>query len=125
MILVDTSVWIDHLRSPEPMLSGYLADELVLTHPFVIGEVALGNFKRRALLVELFENLNHVEKAQDEEVLSLIEKRKWFGTGLSLVDCHLLVSLQLSREAALWTRDKRFAELAREMGVVVIAETRH
>jgi predicted nucleic acid-binding protein len=122
MILVDTSVWIDHFRASEPQLVQWIAEDLVLTHPFVIGEISLGNFKRRSSVVEWFQNLGRVDKAEDGEVLALIEAQQLYGTGLGFVDCHLLASLRLTRGTRLWVRDKRLKAAAETIGIVVIAE---
>jgi predicted nucleic acid-binding protein len=125
MILVDTSVWIDHFRSSEPQLVQWIAREIVLTHPFVIGEVSLGNFRRRSSVVEWFQDLARVDKAEDDEVLELIEAQQLYGTGIGFVDCHLLASLRLTRGTRLWARDKRLKAAAETIGVVVIDETQH
>ncbi len=125
MILIDTSVWVDHFRVSEPRLVRWIAEDLVLTHPFVIGEISLGNFKRRSAVVEWFQDLTRVKRADDGEVLKLIESQHLYGTGIGFVDCHLLASLRLTRATRLWTRDKRLNAAAEAMGVIVIAETQH
>lgn len=125
MILVDTSVWIDHFRVSEWQLVQWIAEDLVLTHPFVIGEVSLGNFKRRSSVIEWFQDLTRVDRAEDDEVLELIETHQLYGTGIGFVDCHLLASLRLTRGTRLWTRDKRLKAAGEAMGAAVITETSH
>jgi len=105
MILVDTSVWIDHLRAPNKRLITLLLNNQVLIHPFVIGELACGNLKNRKEIFDLLQKLTQAVEASHEEILTFIENEKLYGKGLSLVDIHLLASTKLSK-AKLWTLDK-------------------
>jgi predicted nucleic acid-binding protein len=114
VILVDTSVWVDHLRKGEEELRNLLNDGLVLTHPFVIGELACGNLKNRDEVLALLAALPKAEVASNEEVLHLVEERKLHGRGLGWVDVHLLAAARLS-QSALWTRDKNLGAIAREL----------
>ncbi|MDP3746457.1 MAG: type II toxin-antitoxin system VapC family toxin [Phenylobacterium sp.] len=117
MILVDTSVWVDHLRSGDPDLAGRLETGEVLSHPFVIGELALGNLAQRATVLEALRNLPQATPASDDEVLGFIEAEALHGLGVGYVDAHLLASARLTRDARLWTRDRRLQEIAARLGV--------
>lgn len=112
MILVDTSVWIDHLRTGEPDLAALLQDGHVLAHPWVTGELALGHLARRSEILGLLGNLPQATAATDVEVLSLIARHQLFGLGIGYVDAHLLAATMLTAGARLWTRDKRLAAVA-------------
>ncbi len=112
MILVDTSVWIDHFRSGDQQLAALLTTNSVLAHHFVIGELALGNLDRPDAVLASLRRLPQAVKAEDDEVLELIRRRKIAGTGIGYVDVHLLASLLLTPDASLWTRDKRLKALA-------------
>jgi predicted nucleic acid-binding protein len=117
VILVDTSVWIEHLRSGDSRLVELLEGRQVLAHPFVVGELALGNIKRRAMILDALGNLPRASVASDDEVLGLIEGRSLFGLGIGYVDVHLLASALLSDDASLWTRDRRLNDVAQRLGV--------
>ena len=112
MILVDTSVWIDHLRRSIPELVDLLENEQVLTHPIVIGELACGQLARREQVLRLLSVLPSCVVATDEEALNLIERRRLMGKGIGYGDVHLLASVLLTADAQLWTHDKRLAEAA-------------
>ncbi len=116
MVLVDTSVWIKHLRERDDRLSGLLNEGLVCCHPFVIGELACGNLKNRAEILSLLQALPSAETAQHEEVLAFIENNDLMGKGLGYIDVHLLASALLS-DVVLWTADNRLAEAASTLGV--------
>ena len=92
MILVDTSIWIDHLRTGDPELGELLRDGQVLAHPWVTGELALGHLSRRSEILGLLQNLPQATVATDDEVLTFRDKRHLFGLGIGYVDAHLLVS---------------------------------
>lgn len=115
MILVDTSVWIDHLRSGERRLYDALEMEQVLVHPFVLGELACGNLKDRRGVLRLLEDLPAAPTATDAEALEFIERRSLMGRGIGYLDVHLLASTALYGTARLWTRDKRLSEAASEL----------
>jgi predicted nucleic acid-binding protein len=112
VILVDTSVWIDHFRRGNRALVEALEREDVLTHPFVIGEIACGELKRRREILELLAALPSAIVASDDEAMGLIERRRLMGKGLGYVDVHLLASAALTHGARLWTLDKRLAPFA-------------
>lgn len=116
MVLADTSVWIAHFRQGQPALAGLLSDGLVLMHPFVVGELALGNLKKRASVLSDLATLSVATRASDAEVMSLIENRRLWGRGLGWMDAHLIASALLSR-CRLWTLDRRLATTASELGL--------
>lgn len=115
MVLVDTSVWIDHLRHGDANLAAALEQGEVLTHPFVIGELACGNLRRRAEIMRLLAELPRAPVASDAEVMEFIERRRLMGRGIGFVDAHLLASVILAGSASLLTTDRRLAALATEL----------
>ena len=117
MILVDTSVWIDHLRGADRGLEHALLTGLILTHPFVIGEIALGQLRERTRLLENLHELPMAVVAADDEVLRLIDRANLFGRGIGYVDAHLLAAARLSGNAALWTRDRLLRDAAQHLGL--------
>ena len=117
MILVDTSVWIDHLRHADVVLTSLLEQGQVVTHPFVIGELAVGNLEPRAPVLNGLRALPEARVARHEEVLQFIEQRRLFGLGIGFVDAHLLASVHLTAGATLWTRDKRLMAVAERLAV--------
>jgi len=117
VILVDTSIWIDHLRIGDSQLTTLLHDGRVLAHPWVIGELALGHLTHRSEILELLHNLPHATAATDAEVLTLIESRHLFGLGIGYVDAHLVAATLLTAGASLWTRDKMLGVVAAKIGL--------
>ena len=117
MILVDTSVWIDHLRQADPRLGALLESADVVTHPMVVGELAMGDIRPRSELLDLLDQLPHCSIATHTEVMALIEAQRLHGKGLGIVDAHLLASAVLTPGTALWTRDKQLAKAAATLGV--------
>ena len=117
MILVDTSVWIDHLRTSNTLLADALEVEAVLAHPFVIGELACGEMKERREVLSLLATLPSSVVATDDEVLLFIENHRLMGKGIGYVDAHLLASITLTDGAQLWTRDKRLGVLAAQLQI--------
>lgn len=117
MILVDTSVWIDHLRSADEELTQLLERGQVMAHPFVIGELALGNLQHRNEVLSALQNLPQVPVATENEVLGFIEQNGLFGAGIGYIDAHLLAATRLAPGAALWTRDKRLLSVSGRLGV--------
>jgi predicted nucleic acid-binding protein len=114
--LVDTSVWIEHLRRGEATLAGLLSSAMVMSHPFVIGELAMGSLKNRREILGLLDNLPVAPVASHDEVLTLVERYRLAGLGLGWIDAHLLASARLA-STRLWTFDRRLAESARALGV--------
>ncbi len=123
MILVDTSIWIDHLRLHDERLARLLNDGQVLTHPFVIGELALGSPSNRNDLLSALHALAQTWVATDAEVLHLIEKEQLFGIGIGYIDAHLLAAVRLTPASVLWTRDKRLLAACTRLGVAFHATT--
>ncbi len=115
MILVDTSVWIDHFRGEDNGLHECLDQGIVLRHPFVIGEIACGNLKNRSCILPMLSNLPAAVEASDGEVITFIEKRSLYGRGIGYIDMHLLASAALTPDARLWTMDIRLKEIAESM----------
>ena len=112
MIVVDTSVWIDHLRRGVSALAEMLERGDVATHPFVIGELACGSLSNRTEILSLLSTLPEVPVATQEEVVVFIERRKFMGRGLGLIDVHLLAAVTMDKNLQLWTRDKRLLAAA-------------
>jgi len=117
MILVDTSVWVDHLRSGDEDLAALLNATQVLMHPFVLGDLACGNLRQRTEVPALLKDLPQATVARDEEVLFFIEHHALMGRGIGYVDTHLLAAVALDGGARLWTRDKCLQTLAGELGM--------
>ncbi len=111
-VLVDTSVWIDFLRSGDSELAGLLNSNRVVIHPMIIGELACGHLKNRKSLMTLWSSLNSLTPASHEEVLYYIEHHRLMGKGIGYIDAHLLASATLAADVKLWTNDKRLARLA-------------
>ncbi len=122
MILVDTSVWVDHLRAGEPALVHLLDHGLVLAHPWVTGELALGHLSQRQDILGLLTGLPSAEIATDAEVLGLIEAEQLYGLGIGYVDAQLLAATRLTADARLWTADKRLAVVARRLRLLADRE---
>jgi predicted nucleic acid-binding protein len=112
VILVDTSVWVDHFRVSEPGLVAILGDEAVLTHPFVVGELACGNIKNRAEILDLIGRLPTPPIGTDAEALELIDRHQLNSKGVGYIAIHLLASTLLMPTARLWTKDRRLASIA-------------
>ena len=112
MILVDTSVWVDHLRRGDAQLVDLLERANVVMHPFVVGEIACGSLRDRLSILELLQDLPAAAVADSAEVLGFIERHVLHGKGIGYVDVHLLASVALTEGAKLWTRDKSLRAVA-------------
>ena len=117
MILVDTSVWIDHLRRPERELLEQLRANTVLTHPVVVGELACGNLPDRTTFLRNMDAMPEIREGTHQEVRDLIESARLMGRGIGLMDAHLLYSVLHQEGALLWTRDERLNRIAQELSV--------
>ena len=117
MILVDTSIWIGHLRVGDEALVGFLENGRVLVHSFVIGELALGNLRQRHTVLTELRKMPQVRAVTDPEVLQFIDRHELFGLGIGDLDAHLLVAVRLTLGASLWTRDKRLLAVADHLGL--------
>ena len=116
MVLVDTSVWVSHLRHANPKLQKHLLDAKVVCHPFIIGELACGNLKNRQEILTLMKALPTTIQAEHEEVLRFIEMHGLMRKGLGYIDVHLLASTLLSG-VSLWTEDMQLKKVARKLEV--------
>ncbi len=121
MILVDSSIWIDHLRSGDERLSALLTQGQVVVHRFITGELALGNLQHRQEVLAALQNLPQATLATDAEVLGLIEKNALAGSGIGYIDAHLLASVRLMPGTQLWTRDKRLLAAGLQLGLAYAA----
>jgi predicted nucleic acid-binding protein len=124
VILVDTSVWVQHLRAGDHFLADLLERGEVLMHPFVIGELAMGNLRQRALVLNAVSNLPQASIASNLEVLQFIEQHHLFGRGIGYIDVHLLAAVRLTAGSALWTNDKRLHGVAERLGLAM-TDSRH
>ena len=111
MVLVDTSVWVSHLRDGNTELANLLNDERVLCHPLIVGELACGNLKDRAIILSFLQLLPMSIQAEHEEALSFIENNHLMGKGIGYVDVHLIASAVLMG-VPIWTLDKKLAQVA-------------
>ena len=116
MVLVDTSIWVDHFRHRVSLLEDLLNCGEVVTHPFIIGELACGNLRNRTEILNLLSALPTLKIASHTEALRLVELRSLHGTGIGWIDVHLLSSSLLNR-TALWTRDKKLNAAAKALGI--------
>lgn len=117
MIIVDSSIWIDHITRPEQTLGPLLLRDHALMHPHVLGEIALGRMKNREKVLERFLWLPVPNVAQEGHVLSMIEDDEFWGTGIGYSDAHILASTLITPGGKLWTRDKRLHAQAKRLGV--------
>lgn len=123
MILVDTSIWIDHLRASDEQLSQLLVAGQVLVHPFVMGELALGNLRNRDTVLGPLQDMPQAAVATEPEVLRFIGEKGLFGLGIGYIDAHLLAAVRLTPGSLLWTRDKRLLAASVQLGIA--ANTTH
>ncbi len=117
LILADSSIWIDYFRLADIEFARRLRDRLVLSHPYVVGELALGSIKNRATILEDIASLPSALVASHDDVMVLIERHELFGRGIGYVDAHLLAATLLTPGARLWTRDRRLLAVANAMNV--------
>jgi predicted nucleic acid-binding protein len=123
LILADTSVWVDHLRSGNKVLARLLDAGMVLVHPFVIGELALGHLRQRAAILAVLSDLPRVTIATDAEVLHFIERSALSGRGVGYIDVHLLAAVRLTQGTALWTSDRRLHAIAAQLHLATSLNT--
>jgi len=116
MVLVDTSIWIDHLKKGNASLEKLLLDMEVVCHPFIIGEIACGNLKNRNEILSLLHALPAAPILEHDEILHFIESKKLMGTGIGLIDVHLLASAHLAH-ALFWTIDKKLLSASDALGI--------
>ena len=116
MVLVDTSVWVAHLRAGAIGLEALLNEGHVVCHPFIVGEIACGNLRNRSGILSLLQALPAAVQAEHEEVMQFIENDNLMGKGLGYIDMHLLASARLT-EVPLWTLDKKLNEVSSKLGL--------
>lgn len=116
MILADTSIWVDHLRSGDAELGRLLERGEIVGHPFVVAEIALGSLRARGGVLSLLDGLASLPVARESEVRALVEARRLFGRGIGFVDVSLVASCLLGPGTTLWTRDQGLAAVAAELG---------
>jgi predicted nucleic acid-binding protein len=121
VILVDTSVWIEHIRKPNAALEIFLEARDILVHPFVIGEVALGHVRTRDMVLAELDLLPRVVIASAQEVLHLISRERLFGLGIGYVDAHLLASASITDNTRLWTFDRNLHGTAARLGLAHVS----
>jgi predicted nucleic acid-binding protein len=119
VILVDTSIWVDHLRSGNATLAELLEAGRVLTHPFVIGELALGALRQRVAVMTALSDLPSAIVATEAEVLAFIDRHALFGRGIGYVDAHLLAAARLTAGTVLWTKDRKLHRVAEALGMAM------
>ena len=117
MILVDTSIWIDHLRKPDSSLQKLLESCEVATHPYVVMELALGSIAKREEVISNLSLLPQSQVAEPAELFALIEKRSLYRKGIGVIDLHLIASALIDSSISIWTRDKRLGEIASSLGI--------
>jgi predicted nucleic acid-binding protein len=117
MILVDTSIWVDHLRRADPLMSSLLDEDSVLIHPFVFGEIAMGDLRPRDIILHWLSRLPELLPARDSEVLALVDDAGLFATGIGYVDAHLLAAVRLVPDTQLWTRDSKLLAIAERLSL--------
>jgi len=117
LILADTSIWIDHLRSGNKELRKHLNQGHIVIHPFIIAELALGSLQQRTKTLALLDFLPQVRVAQLSEVRLMIEARRLYSLGIGLTDAHLIASVFINSSTLLWTRDKRLRKAAEALGI--------
>jgi|SRR5436190_22352196 predicted nucleic acid-binding protein len=118
MILADTSVWIDHFRSPEPILMQLVQASEILMHPFVVGELAMGSLADRKLRLRLWAMMPRLPAVPLEDVLALVEGRHLYSRGIGYADANLLASSLVAEGTSIWTRDRKLRDIAGELGVL-------
>jgi len=119
VILVDTSIWVDHLRAGNATLAELLEAGRVLTHPFVVGELALGALRQRVAVLTALSDLPSATVATEAEVLAFIDRHALFGRGIGYVDAHLLAAARLTAGTWLWSKDRKLHGVAEALGVAM------
>jgi predicted nucleic acid-binding protein len=117
LIVADTSIWIDHLRSGNPEMRRLLSHGQIVIHPFIIAELALGSLKERIKTLALLDLLPRVRVAQLSELRVMIEARRLYSLGIGLTDAHLIASVLIDSPTLLWTGDRRLRKVAETLGI--------
>jgi predicted nucleic acid-binding protein len=121
VILVDTSIWIDHWRNGDLRMASLLETGQVLVHPFVVGELSLGNLLNRQQVLAMLQDLPQATTATDVEVMGFIDQAALAGSGIGYIDAHLLAAVRLTPGTQLWTRDKRLLVAGVRLGLAYAA----
>jgi predicted nucleic acid-binding protein len=122
MILVDTSVSIDHINASDPMLVTLLSEERVCAHLYVIGEISLGSLRNRDVVLSALQDLPRAPIATPEEVAYLLQSEQLFNRGIGYVDTALLASVRLQPGVTVWTRGRRLRKIANQLGLSAMLE---
>lgn len=120
MVIVDTSIWVDSLRTLDHRLGGWMSADLLLQHPFVTAEIGMGSFRSvsdRSKLIDLLESFAQIEVPDDRQFHGFVAEKRLFGTGIGFADAHLLYACTVNPLAQLATRDKRLTEQAERLGI--------
>jgi hypothetical protein len=117
MILADTSIWIDHFRSPDQELQRRLGNDEIVMHPFVAGELALGPLPSRRKILSYLDGLPRVRSAQQDEVRQMVEAHALHNQGIGLIDAHLVAAALINPGTQLWTRDSRLRTIAAHLNI--------
>jgi predicted nucleic acid-binding protein len=117
LILADTSIWIDHLRSGNKELRRLLNQSQIVIHPFITAELALGSLKQRARMLALLDLLPQLPVVRLNEVRAMIEARRLYSLGIGLTDAHLIASVFIDSSSLLWTRDRQLRRVAEGLGI--------
>jgi predicted nucleic acid-binding protein len=123
VILADTSIWIDHFRHSDAELRRIIEEDMLLCHPFVIGELALGSLRDRATVLAFLAAQQQAVVATHDEIMTMIDRHGLFSMGIGYTDAHLLASVLLDRGSALWSRDKRLRAAAEKAGAALHTPT--
>jgi len=115
-VIVDTSVWVQHLRKGDSLLQERLERGIVVIHPFILGELACGNLVNRREVLDLLASLPSAVVVEDSDLLGFVERERLYGRGIGWIDVHLLASARVMAEP-LWTLDRRLGEAALAVGV--------
>jgi predicted nucleic acid-binding protein len=117
LILADTSIWIDHLRSGNKEMRRHLEHGQIVIHPFIVAELALGSLQERTKTLVLLDLLPQVRVARLSELRLMIEARRLYNLGIGLTDAHLIASVLIDSPTLLWTRDKQLRQAAENLGI--------
>jgi len=120
VILADTSVWIDHLRSGDPKLTALLETGAILGHPFVTGEIALGSLRHPARVIADLRRLPQATTASPDEILDVIRRRSLQARGIGYVDAHLIAAVLLTPHTLLWTKDRHLNQAAADLSLLYL-----
>lgn len=117
MILLDTTIWVDHLRNSDPTVVSMLQAQAIVMHSAVLGEILLGNFRDRRAVFSALKEVPRIQGATDDDVIRLLDLHQLFGSGVGFVDAHLVAACLLTGKTYLWTRDRRLEAVASRLGI--------